>query len=288
MRRLFLLPSLSLLSCALSAQYNMEPFRHLSIDVEAGLHGAGVEVAIPVSHHLVLKGGYNMAPDLDLFKTDILVNTTDLMDAQNRYEQTSSATGESHEFSNRFSGESVVHAGVRLGQNNYKLMLNWYPFAGGKFYLSGGVYYSRSRSRGDLLKMEGHTPADDWEALAELREKTGIDYEMVISIGDGTYSLVDDGSGCGYLSSSLRIDPLKYYGGMGLGRCIPNRFMGLQIEFGAMVFQNPELFCQNRSAGSLSEASDGSLGDDVKDIAVNMERYPVYPQMTLRLCFRML
>ena len=288
MRRLFLQPILSLLCCALSAQYNMDPFRHLSVNVEAGLHGTGVEVAIPVSHHLVIKGGYNMAPAVDLFKTEIPVNTTGLMDAQNRYEQTGSANDGNHVFSYRFSGESVVHAGVRLGQNNYKLMLNWYPFAGGKFYLSGGVCYSRSRSRGDLLKLEGHTSADDWAALTELREKTGKDYEMTIYIGNKPYNLLDDGSGCGYLSSSLRIDPLKYYAGLGLGRCIPNRFMGLQIELGAMVFQNPELFCQNMSAGSLSEASDGSLGDDVKDIAVNMERYPVYPQMTLRLCFRVL
>ncbi|MBO7588921.1 MAG: hypothetical protein J6T18_05800 [Bacteroidaceae bacterium] len=288
MRRLFLLPILSMLSCALNAQFNMEPFRHLSVNLEAGLHGTGVEVAVPVTHHLVLKGGYNMAPPFDLFKTDILVNTSDLMDAQNRYEQISSATGEDQIFTNRFSGESVVHAGVRLGENNYRLMLNWYPFAGGKFYLSGGVCYSRSRSRSDLLRLEGHTSAVDWEALTELREKTGVDYEMKIYIGDKPYSLLDDGTGCGYLNSSLRIDPLKYYAGMGVGRCIPNRFAGFQIEFGAMFLQNPELYCQNRPAGSLSEAGDGSLGEDVKDISVNMEKYPIYPQMTLRLCFRVL
>ena len=60
------------------------------------------------------------------------------------------------------------------------------------------------------------------------------------------------------------------------------------MEIGAMAFRNSELFCQNRSVGVLDKVSDGSLGGDVKDIAENMNRFPLYPQMTLRLCFRLL
>lgn len=270
------------------AQYNMEALRHLSVDVEAGLHGIGVEAAIPLGPHLVIKGGYNMAPDMVFFNTDIVVNTSGLMEAQNRYEQLSAATGENYSFRNRFSRESVVNAGAKLGQDNYKLMLNWYPFAGGKFYLAGGVYYSRSRGRDDIITLEGHTTENDWAALYELREKTEGSYEMCVEIDGEQYSLADDGSSCGQLTSSLRIDPIKYYGGMGLGRCIPNRFLGLQLEIGAMAFRNSELFCQNRSVGVLDKVSDGSLGGDVKDIAENMNRFPLYPQMTLRLCFRLL
>ena len=266
----------------------MEVFRHLSIDVEAGLHGIGIEAAVPISHHLVIKGGYNRAPDIDFFRTDISLNTAFLKEAQEKYELESAAAGENYRFSNRFNDESLVNAGVRLGQNNYKLMLNWYPFAGGKFYFAGGIYYSQSHEREDLLKVEGNTTEGDWASLLELREKTGEDYDMSVKIDDEYYYLLEDQSGRGLLTSSLRIDPLKYYAGMGLGRCIPNRFLGLQIEVGAMFFRNTEVFCQNRFVGSLSEVIDGSLGGDVKDFAEYLNKYPVYPQMTMRLCFRLL
>lgn len=287
MRRLFFLPILLLLSCALHAQYNMEAFRHLSIDVEAGLCGIGVDVAIPVGYHLVLKGGYNKAPAMDYFNTAIMLNTADLKEEQERYEKNSAAIGENYVFHNRFSGESVVNAGARLGQDNYKFLLNWYPFAGGKFYLAGGVYYSRLHEKDDFLTLEGHTTANDWAALKELNEKTGTEHFISVMIGDESYPLYEDESGYGHFISGLRIDPIKYYAGIGVGRCIPNRFLGLQLEIGALAFRNAELFCQGKSVGSLEELSDGSLGGDVKDLAESMGKYPFYPQMTLRLCFRL-
>ena len=63
--------------CA-SAQDNMEAFRHLSVDAEIGLHGIGVELALPIQKHLVLKAGYNFAPQGDLFNTYISIDTKDL------------------------------------------------------------------------------------------------------------------------------------------------------------------------------------------------------------------
>lgn len=284
MRKLFMLPALLLLCCALKAQYNMEAFRHLSIGIEAGLHGLGIEAAIPLGHHLVLKGGYNMAPDINYFKTDILLDTEDLKNAQESYEIMSSASGEDYTFQNRFSSETSISTGARLGQNNYKLMFNLFPFESGKFYIAGGVYYSRSRQREDLLTLEGHAAKEDWAALCELREKTGTDYNMSVCVGEDQYPLIEDESETGYLISSIRIDPLKYYAGMGLGRCIPNRFLGLQLEIGAMIFQNAELYCQGESAGSLSGIGT-SMGYDIKDIADNMNKYSIYPQVALRLCF---
>ena len=76
MRKLFLTLFAALTAaCSLYAQENMVAFRHLSIGAEAGLHGFGVEVALPIQKHFVLKAGYNWAPKGDLFNTDIFLDT---------------------------------------------------------------------------------------------------------------------------------------------------------------------------------------------------------------------
>ena len=69
MKRLFVLSLATLFTLGISAQDNMEPFRHFSVGVEAGLHGVGIEVAMPVLPSLVVKAGYNWFPSSELVKT---------------------------------------------------------------------------------------------------------------------------------------------------------------------------------------------------------------------------
>ena len=66
MRKQILTLLAAFISIGAWAQDNMEPFRHFSVGAEVGLHGFGVELAVPVQKHLVLKAGYNWAPAGDL------------------------------------------------------------------------------------------------------------------------------------------------------------------------------------------------------------------------------
>ena len=66
MRKPTLFVFATLISLCVSAQDNMEAFRHFSVGAEVGLHGFGLELAVPVQKHLVLKAGYNWAPAGDL------------------------------------------------------------------------------------------------------------------------------------------------------------------------------------------------------------------------------
>lgn len=267
---------------ALFSQYNMVAFRHLSFDVEAGLHGLGVEAAIPVSRNLVLKGGYNWAPAGELFNTDFSVNTAKLKQAQQDY---SAATG--HQFQNWFADESVINAGIEMGLSNYKLMVNWYPIISGRFYVAGGIYYSTSGKAEAFMSLKGRTTANDWAALKELREKTGKDsYNIEVEIGNETYPVIEDEKGRGTLQADLKIDPLKYYLGAGLGRCVPNGHLGLQLEMGVMICRNSTLYCQEREV-RFADVLDGSIGNEMKEIVEYVDKFPIYPQLTLRMCFRL-
>lgn len=269
------------MAASASAQDNMEAFSHLSIGAEVGLHGLGVEVAMPIQRHLVVKAGYNFAPLGDLFKTNIKVDTKDLRDIQNDIHN---KTG--YQFNNLFNDESTVNAGVGFGLTNYKLMLNYYPFINSNFYLAGGLYYSASGEQ-SLITINGNTTDNDWAALKELNgylEENGQPKkDIVLPFGDEY--VIREKDGHGNMEADFTIDPLKYYLGLGLGRCIPNGRVGLQFEIGAMIYHNSVLYCQEKEV-SLKTVAD-SFGGDVDEILNYVDKYPIYPQVTLRLSFRL-
>ena len=285
MRKLFVWVVIACMVLRVSAQVNMEAFRHLSVGVEAGLHGFGVELAIPIQKHFVFKAGYNWVPSGDLMTTDLNLSTSDLKVAQEEYE----TAHPTYTFTNRFEEESKINSGLQLGLTNFKAMINWYPVASGRFYFAGGVYYTPDAQKDDpFIGLNGHTTENDQEALKELNRveheenPSAAERKMYMKIGSESYAVDADGN----MAVEFRMDPLKYYVGMGVGRCIPNRFMGLQLEVGTMIYRNSVLMCQNREVGSITDAAD-SFGNDAKEILEYVDKYPIYPQVTLRLSFRL-
>jgi len=284
MRKIILTLFAAFVVIAIPAQDNMEAFRHFSVGAEVGLHGFGVELAMPVQKHLVLKAGYNWAPAGDLLRTDLVLDTKDLREAQENY--TALTT---QEFEHKFGDEAIIDAGVGLNLSNFKAMINWYPFALGRFYVAGGIYYTPSSKRDTpFLSVSGKTTENDWAALKELNEKdkTNPNHELALEISGEKYPVIEK-DGCGYMQADFRMDPLKYYLGLGLGRCVPNGRVGLQLEVGAMIYHNSVLYCQDKEVGSITDAAEG-LDNDAKEILEYVDKYPVYPQITLRLSFRAL
>ena len=285
MKKLLTSLLLAVMAIGVSAQDNMEAFRHLSIGAEAGLHGFGIELATPLGQHVVLKAGYNFFLSGDLFKTNVILNTEDLLFAQEEY---TGKTG--YTFKNYFDEETVISSGVHMGLSNYKLMLNWYPFSSSRFYVAGGFYLTPSFRKDDsFFRISGQTTAKDWAALQELNEKrvenpeTGTAYQLALTINGRQYA-VKEKDGRGYLQADYEMGRLKYYIGMGLGRCLSDKTVGLQFEVGAMIYRNASLYCQGRELDSILDIADG-LGTDSKEIVEYIDKYPVYPQATLRLCF---
>jgi len=287
MRKAFLALFVTGMTCFnASAQYNMEAFRHISIGAEAGLHGLGVEIAMPIQKHLVLKAGYNLMPPGNLLYTDIQIDTKDFRQTQEEYDNTM-------HFQYKFQDKAIVNAGVQMGMANIKAMLNWYPVASGRFYFAGGVYYTPSAHQDDpFIEISGNVNDNDWAALAELNEKVpdpnrpdGKRELILATISGKEYALFEK-DGHGHMLADFKMDPLKYYLGFGIGRCVPNGRLGLQLEAGAMVYHNSSIRCQNQEM-ELKSVGD-SFGSDAEEILDYVDKYPIYPQVTLRLCFRVL
>lgn len=261
----------------------MVPFRHVSVGAEIGLHGLGFEAAVPVHERIVFKAGYNWTTRNDLLKTDIIIDTKDL------HEQWV-VENSIRECTYTMEEEVNINSGMSLGMHNLKAMVNWYPFPLGRFYLSGGFYYSFNK-KDPFIVLSGYTTEYDWAALKELRDRTHkygqdlahprMDLNLII---DGEPYTVADRVSRGYLEADFITSQFKYYLGMGLGRCIPNNKVGLQVEIGAMIYTSSSLYCQDKEITSIREASI-AFGDDTKEILEYVDRYPVYPQVTMRFSF---
>lgn len=274
MKRLFITSFVALFTLGMSAQDNMEPFKHLAVGVEAGLHGVGLEVAMPVHKHLVVRAGYNWVPSGDLVNAEFGIDTKDLKEAQQQYDPIM-------HFQHKFGDEATINAGMQVGLQNLKLMLNWYPFESSRFYLAGGFYYAANKN--SFLSLHGNTTEEDWAALQELRQKTGDDsYEIALEIGNEKYPVIEK-DGCGYMQADYKYDPLKYYIGLGLGRSVPNKRVGLQFELGTMIYTGAKFYLQDKEI-VMADAAE-QLGDQVKVISEYVSKFPLYPQLTLRLNF---
>ena len=281
MKRLFVLSLATLFTLGISAQDNMEPFRHFSVGVEAGLHGIGIEVAMPVLPSLVVKAGYNWFPSSELINTDVSADTKDLKDAQEQYTALTS-----YQFQNKFGDEAVVSAGAQVGLSNFKLMLNWYPFKSSSFYLAGGMYYAPKDDDKPFLRISGNTTENDWAALQELRDQIPAEnYDISLEIGNEKYAIMEK-DGKGYLQSDYKIDPLKYYVGFGFGRSIPNKLIGFQFELGTMIYHTTGFYFQEKKV-DMGDAAE-QFGDAAKTAVEYLDKYPIYPQIAFRFNFRAL
>ena len=274
MKRLFITSLVTLFTLGVSAQDNMEAFKHLAVGVEAGLHGAGIQVAMPVQKHLVVRAGYNWVPSGDLVTGEFSIDTKDLKEAQQQYDALM-------HFQHKFGDEAPINAGVQVGLQNIKLMLDWYPFESSRFYLTGGFYYAANKN--PFLNIHGNTTENDWAALQELRQKTGDDsYEIALEIGNEKYPVVEK-DGCGYMQADYKFNPLKYYVGLGLGRSVPNKRVGFQFELGTMIYTGAKFYLQDKEV-VMADAAE-QLGDQVKTISDYVAKLPLYPQLTFRLNF---
>lgn len=274
MKRLFITSLVALLTLGVSAQDNFEAFKHLGVGVEAGLHGFGVDVSMPVYKGLIVKAGYNFVPSGDIFSTQFSIDTEELKQTQEQYDALM-------HFQNKFGDEAVIDAGLQLGLSNIKLLLNWYPFQASSFYLAGGFYYTPGNK--SFISIHGNTTPNDWAALQELREKTGDDsYEIALEIANQKYPVIEK-DGCGYMQADFKMDPLKYYVGLGFGRSVPNKRVGLQFELGTMIYTNAKFYLQDKEV-PMADAAE-QLGDAAKTAIGYLEKFPIYPQLALRLNF---
>ena len=286
----------------------MNAFRRVGIGVEVGTMGAGVQVAVPVvSNHLFLVAGWNYAKLS--YNRDVPIRTTSwnkqvakLNDHVNRFNDNSYLvalnSGETLRNITPLPKDIVIDADAKANMSTFKFMLQYYPWEKRSFYLAGGVVFGKE----NVLTMHGI--ADD-ETLYSYRDAVELNDEvwafrakslfhdlmvranihgvdnledaMHFNIDDKTYSLRD----CEF-DMTVKMNAVRPYLGIGFGRAIPNKRVGVQFEAGLWYHGKPTMF-SSKELDTYDETAKGIAG-----LERAMSQLIIYPQMTLRLTGRIL
>lgn len=246
MKRIILLCALiamSAISLSVSAQKELGIFNTLSVGVSAGTTGIGVDVATPVTPHFAIRGGVSFMPGIKI-STDVDVDLTD---------------------PNLGSYPTNLDLKGSMSRASGELLVNYYPFLSSSFFVTAGAYFGGSK----LVKIDGHS-----DKLKEYVDKGG---NAGIVIGDQTIPVDKNGN----VAGGLKVSGFRPYIGVGFGRAVPKKRLGVMFELGVQFHGTPKVYT---SAGELGNA----LGDGDDSFTKIMDKLTVYPVMKIRFCGRLL
>lgn len=288
---LFSLATMALALTATAQTEHMNSFRNLGIGVEAGLMGAGVQVSVPVvTNHLVLVVGYNL-PEFT-YSTDFDFDAKDLnteIDKLNKSVSLANQAGGNFTPVSRISQDEItVSADATINWGNIKAMLEWYPSSYRTFHFTFGAMIGQDQqflkfsgvadpstqaAYSSALKLERQMKSSQFSALVE---NVDIQSSLRYNIDETTYGL---GENCA-IDAAVEIEKIKPYFGIGFGRSIPNKRLGMQFELGAWYHGTPKIISSNELS-TYDPSADGF--DGVGDI---LSKAQIFPQLTIRITGR--
>lgn len=224
------------------AQKELGVFNSLAVGVSAGTTGIGVDVATPVTPHFAIRGGVAIMPGIHI-NTDVDVESSHPQGGE--YTSTLDLTGSTK----RASGE---------------LLVNYYPFLRSSFFITAGAYFGGNK----MVKIDGHS-----DELARYIKEGG---HAGIVIGDQTIPVDENGN----VEGGLKVSGFRPYIGLGFGRAVPKKRVGVQFELGVQFHGSPKLYTSTGDLGSAFMDSDDTFSKI-------MDKLTVYPVLKLRFCGRL-
>ena len=219
-------------------------FNSLSIGVNAGTTGWGVDLATPIGQHLALRAGLTIMPNFSY---------SDDVDVSVDYSSSHHPGG---------SIPANIEAEGSIGRTAGEVLLNLYPFKRSSFFLTGGAVWGGDK----VIKISGHS--NELAQYQELAGKAGIE------IGDYIIPVDKNGN----ISGGIKVSSFRPYVGIGFGRIVPkNKRIGMLFEMGVQMHGTPEVYTDYGNLGNLLEEADNEFTDI-------MNKITVYPVIRLRLC----
>ncbi|GHT45972.1 hypothetical protein AGMMS49965_23280 [Bacteroidia bacterium] len=182
------------------------------------------------------------------------------------------------------SWEEMPHTSdltVKPGLTNGRILVDYHPSASSGFHLTAGAYIGES----SLLKIGGGYPNEFKgivDKINELRAKFSTLGIPEIKIDPPTVNgvIVRNSEKTNYrLDADIKINAVKPYLGLGFGRSIPNRRVGVQFELGVMYTGTPKVTSTN---SDLEKALNKEKGEDF-DFSTYSPFLQFYPVISLKL-----
>lgn len=234
-------------------------FNHVSAGLSVGTDGIGFEVATPLTYHFAARAGFSFMPKIK-YDQDVNIGHDDA-----------------------FTTEEVNIQG-KLNMSDFHLLFDYYPFKTSTFRITAGAYIGKSK----LLEAENTHPF--------VKEAQWGSAGLELGTGSDTYTVVSDAN-TGDVHADLKVNSFKPYIGIGFGRAVPKHRVGVQFDLGVQFWGKPEVWTNINSFDSnegmfvtkyqkvdkdrITNPKDDY--QDVKDAIKIIEKFSVYPVLTLRI-----
>jgi ribosomal protein L30/L7E len=167
---------------------------------------------------------------------------------------------------------TTVNTTSTLGLVNGKILVDFYPSETSSFHITGGFFIGPKK----LVKIRGEMveAVRILDVLSEHDEHLFNETYVNITINGVEYSI--SGNDIRNIDGELVINSVKPYLGIGFGRAIPKRRVGLNFEIGAYYHGTPKL---TSNKVNVQKAIDNEL------YGVNefLKKLPVYPVLSLKI-----
>lgn len=265
----------------------VKPFRNLSIGVEAGTTGFGIELATKLHKNFQLRAGFTTLPIS--YNSTFDIETGGMSSDYDRYDFDSYMTkypalkqylDAQGLPSSDADLDKEVDLKAKLGMTHGKILVDYYPWSRkSSFHITAGAYFGGSK----LVKVDGYLPQntiDVMNAANDWLEKNGHTDRIstTVNIGDKDVDVNDLN---GKVDAYIKTNGFKPYLGIGFGRAVPRNRIGVQFDFGVMFHGKPKIASSNSDIG---DALNGEAEDE--GFTKIMRKIVVYPVLSLKLIGR--
>jgi len=226
------------------------PFQHMTVATGLSTLGGNLEITTPLSSHFSLNAG------ISIYKYTTRRRQFNLSDPYGVLHKT--------------FGQNVAYS-TRAEITNFhgNLVVDYYPVKDGLFYISGGVYFGKTKllARGTIVNRDGSPaqlqPPFTWPELIFNGQKLDV-----IN---------------GRLDADLTLgNTIKPYLGVGLGRTIPQKRFGVKLELGVMYAGDYTITQENSKGGNVLLRE-----NNFEKVNSEIDWFKYYPMAKLQVLYRL-
>lgn len=240
-----------------SAQGDAMIFNHLSVGLDIGTRGFGLEVTAPLTPYLEVRTGFDIMPhfgytyDVNLENVKIGNSTPEMLKMR----------------------DGTYKTGIKgtLNMTDWKLMFDAFPFRKSSFHVTAGMFVGSSE----------FVSVTNTNAFGE--DLSG-EFGAGINLKDGSRIKADDD---GFIHAKAKVNGFKPYVGIGFGRAISDKHrVSVACDIGALFWGKPQLAIQNtHNEESIITAAEFDDKDAEKAFDI-VSKVIAYPLLNLRIIYR--
>ena len=247
-----------------SAQLDTDDYgflNHVAVGVSAGTDGIGFQVAAPLTYHFAVRAAYNFMPKIS-YKKDVNVGNDVAFLA--------------------YPQDQHVDIKGDLKMGDFSVLFDIYPSKKSSFRFTAGAYFGQEK----FVEVKNADPFLQPSAYGN----KGIE----LGTGAQPYTMVSDEQG--NVKADVKVKSFKPYLGIGFGRAVPKSRIGLQFDLGGQCWGKPEVWTTINDEWGVRTyqkvdkdriTNPDKDYQDVKDAVKTIEKFSVYPVMSLRLVGRL-